>query len=182
MTQLLSQIDDAVRPQRDAYMERNPASAQAFESAKAAGIAGGTNRASIFYAPFPLTFVDGEGARVKTADGQTLTDFLGNFTAGLFGYSPEPVIQAVTKAMETGHALGGGANHYEARAAAIMTERFPSLEMVRFSNTGSEANTYAINTARAVTGRSKILVYDGAYHGAWIHGGVSAGQIGRAHV
>ena len=46
-----------------------------------------------------------------------------------------------------------------------MTERFPSLEMVRFSNTGSEANTYAINTARAVTGKSKILVYDGAYHG-----------------
>jgi glutamate-1-semialdehyde 2,1-aminomutase len=177
MTQLLSQIDDAVWPQRDAYIERNPVSAQAFESAKAAGIAGGTNRASIFYSPFPLTFIDGEGARVKTADGQTLTDFLGNFTAGLFGYSPEPVIQAVTKAMGTGHALGGGANHYEARAAAIMTERFPSLEMVRFSNTGSEANTYAINTARAVTGRSKILVYDGAYHGAWIHGGASAGPL-----
>ena len=106
MTQLLSQINEAVRPQRHAYIERNPASAQAFESAKAAGIAGGTNRASIFYAPFPLTFVDGKGARVKTADGQTLTDFLGNFTAGLFGYSPEPVIHAVTKAMRTGHALG----------------------------------------------------------------------------
>ena len=76
MTQLLSQIDDAVRPQRDAYIERNPASGEAFASAKAAGIAGGTNRASIFYSPFPLTFIDGEGARVKTADGQTLTDFL----------------------------------------------------------------------------------------------------------
>ena len=92
MTQLLSQIEDAVRPQRDAYIERNPASKEAFASAKAAGIAGGTNRASIFHAPFPLTFIDGEGARVKTADGQTLIDFLGNFTAGLFGYSPEPVI------------------------------------------------------------------------------------------
>ena len=84
MTQLLSQIEDAVRPQRDAYIERNPASARAFASAKAAGIAGGTNRFHFLLA-VPMTFIDGEGARVKTADGQTLTDFLGNFTAGLLG-------------------------------------------------------------------------------------------------
>jgi glutamate-1-semialdehyde 2,1-aminomutase len=43
--------------------------------------------------------------------------------------------------------------------------------------TGTEANSYAINTARAVTGKSKIMIYDGAYHGAWIHGGKSAGPL-----
>ena len=59
----------------------------------------------------------------------------------------------------------------EAKVASALIDRFKAMEMVRFSNTGSEANTYAINTARAVTGRSKILMYEGAYHGAWIHGG-----------
>ena len=51
------------------------------------------------------------------------------------------------------------------------------MDMVRFSNTGTEANSYAIHTARAVTGRNKIVMYDGAYHGAWIHGGKAAGPL-----
>ena len=123
MTQLLSQIDDAVGRNVTLTLNVTPP-AQGFASAKAAGIAGGTNRASIFYAPFPLTFVDGEGARVKTADGQTLTDFLGNLQPA-FWYSPEPVIQAVTNAMGTGHALGAaptlrgaGSSHHD-RALSI---------------------------------------------------------------
>jgi len=173
----LTRVEAALAPQLKAYVDRNPKSAAAFEQAKQSGIAGGTNRASIFYTPFPLTFVDGKGAKAITLDGQEVTDFLGNFTAGLFGYSPEPVIKAVTDAMAHGHALGGGANLFETEAARMMTERFPSLDLVRFSNTGTEANTYAINTARAVTGKSKILIYDGAYHGAWIHGGASAGPL-----
>ena len=159
------------------YVAANPKSAAAFQAAKDAGIAGGTNRASVFYSPFPLTFVNAQGATVETADGQRLTDLLGNFTAGLFGFSPAPVQAAVQQAMAQGHALGGGANLHEAAVARRLTERFPSMEQIRFTMTGTEANTYAINTALAVTGRRKILVYDGAYHGAWIHGGVSAGPL-----
>ena len=79
--------------------------------------------------------------------------------------------------MARGHALGGGPNLHEAEVARRLTERFPSMELIRFTMTGTEANTYAINTALAVTGRGKILVYDGAYHGAWIHGGVAAGPL-----
>lgn len=159
------------------YVAANPNSAAAFEAAKDAGIAGGTNRASVFYSPFPLTFVNAHAATVETADGQQLTDLLGNFTAGLFGFSPAPVQAAVQHAMAHGHALGGGANQHEAEVARRLTERFPSIELIRFTMTGTEANTYAINTALAVTGRGKILVYDGAYHGAWIHGGRSAGPL-----
>jgi glutamate-1-semialdehyde 2,1-aminomutase len=161
----------ALASARQTYIKTNPASAAAFESAKRAGIAGGTNRASIFYKPFPLTFVDAEAATAVTADGQSVTDFLGNYTAGLFGFSPQPVIDAVTSAMANGHALGGAANKIEANVARALVNRFKSIDMVRFCNTGSEANTYAMNTARAVTGREKFLMYEGAYHGAWIHGG-----------
>ena len=90
----------------DEYVAANPKSAAAFQAAKTAGVAGGTNRASIFHEPFPLTFVNAAEATAVTADGQQLTDFLGNYTAGLFGFSPAPVKTAVIKAMENGHALG----------------------------------------------------------------------------
>lgn len=170
-------IDAAMQSLKDEYIRTNPQSAAAFADAKRAGVAGGTNRASIFYPPFPLTFVDAEQATAVTADGQRVTDFLGNFTAGLFGFSPQPVKDAVSHAMDHGHALGGGPNLYEAKVAAKFTERFPSMQAVRFTNTGTEANSYAIHTARAVTGKNKIMVYDGAYHGAWIHGGKSAGPL-----
>ena len=167
---LLPRLSQALHMARQEYAKANQASAAAFAKAKASGIAGGTNRASIFYTPFPLTFVDATAATAITADGQRITDFLGNFTAGLFGFSPQPVIDAVSHAMARGHALGGAPNRMEAVVASALIDRFEAMEMVRFSNTGSEANTYAINTARAVTGRTKILMYKGAYHGAWIHG------------
>ena len=159
------------------YVQANPKSAAALEEAKAAGIAGGTNRASIYHSPFPLTFVDAKEATAVTADGQKITDMLGNFTAGLFGFSPGPVKDAVNEAMDHGHALGGAPNVYEARVARAFTTRFPSVDLVRFTMTGTEANIYAINTARAVTGKNKFLIYDGAYHGAWIHGGKTAGPL-----
>ena len=159
------------------YKAANPKSEEAFVNAKASGVAGGTNRASIFHTPFPLTFVDATEATAITADGHHLTDFLGNFTAGLFGFSPAPVREAVTKAMDKGHALGGAPNLLEAKVAKTFTERFASIDLVRFSNTGTEANSYAIHTARAVTGKNKIMMYDGSYHGAWIHGGKMAGPL-----
>ena len=87
----------ALASARQTYIKTNPASAAAFERAKRAGIAGGTNRASIFYKPFPLTFVEAEAATAVTADGQSVTDFLGNYTAGLFGFSPQPIIDAVKR-------------------------------------------------------------------------------------
>ena len=129
---------------------------------------GGTNRPSIFFDPFPLTFSSADGATLTTVDGDTLVDFQGNMTAGLFGHS-DVVRQAVAEAMESGWSMGGH-NENEGRVAAEFTARFPCCEMVKFCNTGTEATTYAINTARAVSGRSKVLMYTGAYHGAYIHG------------
>ena len=83
-----SPLSQALGMARKDYERANPASAAAFAKAKASGIAGGTNRASIFYSPFPLTFVDAKAAIAITADGQHISDFLGNYTAGLFGFSP----------------------------------------------------------------------------------------------
>ena len=59
----------------------------------------------------------------------------------------------------------GAHNATEARFAAAICARFPSIELVRFTNSGTEANLMAVSAARAITGRPKILVFDGGYHG-----------------
>ena len=114
--------------------------------------------------PFPLTIVGGEGCRLRDLDGHTYADFLGEYTAGLYGHS-HPVIQAaIKKVVDDGMALGGP-NPYEAELAAELCRRFPSIERVRFCNSGTESNLFAFSTARLVTGRPAIMVFHGAYHG-----------------
>lgn len=125
---------------------------------------GGNTRTVLFAKPFPLTLVKGEGCYVETLDGQRCIDFLGEYTAGLFGHSQTVIVDAVKSALDRGIVLGGH-TRAEQQLAQLLCERFPSLERVRFTNSGTEANLMAMSLARAVTGREKILVFDGAYHG-----------------
>jgi hypothetical protein len=138
------------------FAASNPACKRAFEERGAAGLPGGTNRPSIYFEPFPLTFVGSKGGHLTTADGKELVDMQGNMTAGLFGHN-EVVKQAVKDVMDAGWSLGGH-NENEAKVAAEFTQRFPCCDMVKFCNTGTEATTYAINTARAVSGKPKVLM------------------------
>ncbi|GMF68586.1 unnamed protein product [Aspergillus oryzae] len=102
------------------------------------------------------------------------TDFVSDFTAGLYGHSHPVIKQAVKDALATGFSLGGVVEK-EAQLGEILQTRFKSIERVRFCNSGTEANTFALATAKAFTGRNKILVFDGGYHGGTIsfHGTTS---------
>lgn len=125
---------------------------------------GGNTRSILFYPPFPVTIVKGEGTRLWDLDGHVYRDFLGEYTAGLYGHSHPVIARAVQAALADGILLCGP-NLYEARLAQLICERFPSCELVRFCNSGTEANLMAIITARIVTGRTHLLVFDGGYHG-----------------
>ncbi|WP_394822433.1 aspartate aminotransferase family protein [Pendulispora albinea] len=149
---------------RRAFVERNPESRAGFESACQA-MPGGNTRTVLFHEPFPLRIARGEGCRIWDADGHEYIDFLGEFTAGLFGHSHPDITAAVKAAIDNGISLSGH-NTLEARFAGAVCARFPSLELVRFTNSGTEANLLAIATAKVATGRSKVLVFDGAYHGS----------------
>src|ERR1700740_2702298 len=72
--------------------------------------------------------------------------------------------QAITAALDGGLNFGAH-NVTEARFAAAICARFPSIELVRFTNSGTEANLMAVSAARAITGRPKIMVFNGGYHG-----------------
>jgi glutamate-1-semialdehyde 2,1-aminomutase len=165
-------LADALRDAEARYALANPRS-RARHAAACQALPGGNTRSILFYPPFPVTVTRGEGARLWDLDRHEYVDFLGEYTAGLYGHS-HPVIQAaVQDALASGIVLGGP-NPYEAELARLICARFASCDLVRFCNSGTEANLNALCAARALTGRSHVLVFDGAYHGGpltFAHGG-----------
>lgn len=156
-------LADAVRTARERYAERNPRSAERHARA-AASMPGGNTRSILHFDPFPLAFERGEGAHLWSLDGEQYTDFLGEFTAGLYGHSQKAVLDAVREALDRGLSFGG-VNDLEPRLAELICARFPSLDLVRFTNSGTEANLMALALAVATTGRRRVLAFRGGYHG-----------------
>lgn len=97
-------------------------------------------------------------------DGHRYVDFLGEFTAGLFGHSRPRILASVNAAMASGLNLSA-ATEFEVEFAERIHTRFPSMERLRLTNSGTEANLMALTVARAFTGRDRILVFEHAYHG-----------------
>jgi glutamate-1-semialdehyde 2,1-aminomutase len=157
-------LQDAVQEAEDRFVAANPESRSAWQDACTV-MPGGNTRTVLYFDPFPLTLVRGEGAMVHDADGHAYLDFLGEYTCGLLGHSNSVVKAALEKKLQNGINMGGPGIH-DAAFAAALCNRFPSLDRVRFCNSGTEANLLALNTARAWTGRDVIMVFDGAYHGS----------------
>jgi glutamate-1-semialdehyde 2,1-aminomutase len=154
----------ALAEAEERYRMRSPKSLAQYEAACTA-MPGGNTRGSIYADPFPLTIARGHGARLWDLDGHEYTDFLSEFTAGLYGHSHPLIRRAIDAALDGGVNFGAQ-SAAEARFAAAVCARFPSIELVRFTNSGTEANLMALSAARAITGRQKILVFQGGYHGA----------------
>lgn len=156
-------LDSALAEAEARYVAANPKSRAQHERALAA-MPGGNTRTVLFYSPYPLTIARGEGCRVWDLDGHEYVDFLGEYTAGLYGHSHPVIMAAIRRALDGGVVLGGH-NEAEAMLAQAVVDRFPSIERVRFTNSGTEANLMAISTARAFTKRPKVMAMHGGYHG-----------------
>ena len=155
---MLASAAELVADQRRQFAARNPESARLHDEARLV-LPGGHTRTILDHEPFPLTFVGGDGAVLTDADGHEYVDLLGDYTAGLFGHGERRVLDSVDTAMR-GIASVGGIHPYERELAGLMCKRF-GLDRVRFTNSGTEANLFAITTARLFTGRSKVLVFHG---------------------
>src|SRR3954462_2394817 len=141
-----------------AYVERNPASRRLHEE-RARSMPGGNTRSVIHVPPFPLTIVRGEGARIVDADGHEYLDFLGEYTAGLYGHSHPVILAAIRDALDDGIVLGAP-NRYETQLASAICARFPSVDLLRFCNSGTEANLFAFSLARVATGKPAVMVFE----------------------
>jgi glutamate-1-semialdehyde 2,1-aminomutase len=156
-------LSAALAEAEELYAARNPKSLAQHREACTA-MPGGNTRSAIHVDPFPITIAHGEGARLWDIDGHEYIDFLSEFTAGIYGHSHPAIRGAIEAALADGLNFGAH-NAIEARFAAAICARFPSIELVRFTNSGTEANLMAVSAARAITGRPKILVFSGGYHG-----------------
>ena len=152
-----------LKSERDLYTENNPNSLALHRKAKTA-LPGGNTRTVLHYSPFPITVKRAQGAHIEDVDGHQYQDFLGEYTAGLYGHSHPRITQALTRALSDGLTFGSPTEQ-EGHLGALICERFPAVERLRFCNSGTEANVLALSSARAHTGRTDIMVVDGSYHG-----------------
>ncbi|HEU5096138.1 MAG TPA: aspartate aminotransferase family protein [Reyranella sp.] len=130
-----------------------------------AHLAGGVS-SNVRYAstPVPLFFERGEGARLYDVDGNVHIDYvLGNGPA-ILGHAPKPVCEAVARSLAEGQVFAAQ-NRRETELSERLCSLLPGAEVVRFATSGTEAVLMAMRLARAVTGRNKILKFEGHYHG-----------------
>ncbi|HJU31641.1 MAG TPA: aminotransferase class III-fold pyridoxal phosphate-dependent enzyme [Hyphomicrobiaceae bacterium] len=158
-----SDLNEALAEARAQYAAARPASAAIHEKARGV-LPGGNTRSVLFYTPFPTAMTRGEGCFLEDVDGHRYVDFCGEYTAGLFGHSEKRITSALHAAIDRGLNLAA-VGEREGQLAALVCGRFPSLERVRFTNSGTEANMMALGAARAFTGRTRVLGFNGGYHG-----------------
>jgi glutamate-1-semialdehyde 2,1-aminomutase len=104
------------------------------------------------------------GARIVTEDGEELLDFVGSWGPMLLGHAHRGIVEAVRQAAREGTSFGAPTER-EVLLAERIAERVPSVEMVRFVNSGTEATMSAVRLARAATGRPLVVKFEGCYHG-----------------
>lgn len=92
-------------------------------------------------------------------------DLVGELTAGLYGHSHPRLREVLTSTFDQVGISLGASNTQEVDLARLICHRFPSIEQVRFCNSGTEANLYALSVARQVTGKRKVIAFKGGYHG-----------------
>lgn len=97
--------------------------------------------------------------------GQIANSSISDYTSGIYGHSHPVLVKAISDALQNGLQLGAH-NTNEERLARGLCSRFPSMEKVRFANSGTEANMLSLAAALRFTRRKKVLVFEGAYHGS----------------
>jgi len=149
----------------DEYEAENPKS-RALHDAATSSLPGGNTRTVLYYHPFPLSIVSASHSTLVSAEGHNYTDLLGEYTAGLYGHSQPAIVEAITSALHNG--INFGSHHAnEARLARLIKERFESIDLVRFTNSGTEATLMALAAAKVYARKpnGKVLVFEGGYHG-----------------
>ena len=127
---------------------------------------GGVNSSVRASMPYPFFVEDGDGAHVVDADGNRYLDYAMGYGPLLYGHDlPDPVEAAIQSHASAGP-MYGAPTEVEVDLAEFVTRHVPSVEMLRFVNSGTEATVSAVRLARAYTGRDKIVVMQGGYHGA----------------
>ncbi len=127
----------------------------------------GTTRSVLDLTPFPFAVESGWGCRLRDVDGHEYLDYLGDYSVGLAGHNPREVREAVESVLVSGWSFGAVAP-VEAEVARLLCERYASMDRVRFTSSGTEANLVAVSLAAKASGHTTVLGFDGGYHGGFL--------------
>ena len=127
---------------------------------------GGDTRSVTWFEPYPAVIERANGYELHDADGNTYIDLLNNYTALVHGHAHPRIVEAIAAQASRGTAYPAP-HRAQLRLAEELVRRVPSVELVRFTNSGSEAILQAVRAARAYTHRPLVLKADGGYHGSW---------------
>ncbi|TPX18955.1 uncharacterized protein E0L32_011348 [Thyridium curvatum] len=145
------------------FQQRNALSLELHRKATKT-LPGGNTRTQVHTTPFPVYMSSGTGYQVTSEDGHTYTDLVAEVTVSVYGHSNPVIRDAITTAFDNVGLNLGATTVYETTLAEALCSRY-DLEQVRFTNSGTEANLHALVAARAYTGKRKIVVLGGGYHG-----------------
>jgi len=162
----------------DRYRRSTAVSAALMRQA-AAVMPGGNSRTTSFHPPYPIVIEYGEGAWLTDVDQRRYVDLFQNGLSLIHGNNYAPARHAIEAALARG-AAWSGASREQIAFAEFLADRIPALEMLRFTNSGSEAGMLAVKTARHLTGRPYIVKAVGAYHGSYPD--LEAGLYGQGDI
>jgi glutamate-1-semialdehyde 2,1-aminomutase len=154
------------------YVSKTPKSKALYEGARRT-LPGGVTYGIRYFEPYPFYAARAKGSKLWDIDGNEYVDYWLGHTALILGHSPKEVVREVKEQVENGTHYGVS-NELEVALAEQAVKMVPCAEMIRFTNSGTEANMYAIRLARAFTGRNKIAKFEGGWHGGYdaLHVGV----------
>lgn len=161
------------------YRQSTPQS-RALANRAQAVMPGGDTRSVTYYRPYPSYVESADGSQLQTVDGEILIDALNNYTQSVLGHAPEPVVDSVCDRFRSGNGIAAPTEP-AVDLAELLVGRVPSLDQVRFCNSGTEATMNAIRAAMAWTGKERICKIAGGYHGTHDIVEVGVAGDGRAH-
>lgn len=160
------------------YLASHPKSKLHFEEGRKY-VPGGVTRITTFFAPYPMYMERGAGAYLFDCDGNRYIDFLGNYTSLVHGHAHPAIVEAITGQILKG-TIFGAASPLQYELAKLIQSRVPSVELLNFTSSGTEATMMAMRFARAVTGRNVVLKMDGGYHGSNDYGLINLNGVEKA--
>ncbi|MDP7533150.1 MAG: aminotransferase class III-fold pyridoxal phosphate-dependent enzyme, partial [SAR202 cluster bacterium] len=140
---------DKLQREIDVYVSRNPKSRSLQDDAEQY-LPGGSSRGTAYFGPYPHFIERGEGHYMIDTDGNRTLDFAINATSLILGHAHPDIVQALQEQAAKGTAFTGP-TEAQVRLAKILTDRIPSVDSIRFTNSGTEGTLMAVRAARAFT-------------------------------
>lgn len=148
---------------RNRFYDMTPKGRAMYEQGTSA-LAGGETRTVAYMKPYPLNAAKAKGVKIWDVDGNEFRDYLNNHTSMVHGHAHPYIEEKIIEALRKGTGVPAIMEE-QIKLANVLCDRVPSVERIRFCNSGSEATMYAVRVARAYTGRDIVIKMDGGYHG-----------------